>query len=88
MCTAPVPRANGDGMADETFRPGETVPRSGIYKVTHYQHRRPHEVVITARDRFPQCRVCGARVLYGLLRCAEAIDADRDFDTGEAMGTW
>jgi hypothetical protein len=75
-------------MAEESFRPGDAVPRSGIYKVTHYQHRRPHEAVITERDRFPQCRACGARVLYSLVRGADAIEADRDFNAGEAMGTW
>ena len=28
------------------FLSGEVVPKSGIYKVTHTQHRLPHEVTV------------------------------------------
>ena len=66
-------------MAEDVFKPGDSVPRSGIYQVVHYQHRMPHEAVVTERQMFPVCRVCGARVRYKLARGADPIDDDRDF---------
>ncbi len=41
------------------FKPGETVPWSGIYSVEHGPHRSPHEVIIFAEELFPSCRRCG-----------------------------
>jgi len=74
-------------MAEDVFKPGDSVPRSGIYKVMHYQHRMPHDTVVTDHHPFPMCRVCGARVRYKLARGAEPIEEDRDFsDAGKAAG--
>jgi hypothetical protein len=73
-------------MAEEVFKPGDKVPRSGIYQVTHYQHRIPHEAVVTAMQPFPVCRICGARVRYRLARGAEPIERDRDFSDSKAAG--
>jgi len=73
-------------MAEKaSFKPGDKVPQSGIYQVAHYQHRMPHEAVITDQHPFPTCRVCGARVRYKLSRGADPIEDDRDFGAaGEA----
>jgi len=44
-------------MAQE-FKPGQIVPESGIYRITHDpQHAdMPHEVTVIKGRRFPTCR--------------------------------
>jgi hypothetical protein len=61
------------------FRPGDRVPITGVYTVTHYQHRLPHDVFAIADDQFPDCRRCGKRVFFALSQSTVRIDADQDF---------
>lgn len=49
-----------------TFKPGETAPRSGIYKVRHVEHRLDHSVTLLEGEQFPVCRQCGDHVLFRL----------------------
>lgn len=70
-------------MVEDVYRPGEQVPQAGIYQVTHYQHRLPHEAVIKPGQVFPHCRVCGGHVRFRLMRSASPIEVDRDFDAPE-----
>jgi hypothetical protein len=46
-------------MAQE-YKPGEIVPQSGIYTITHdpAQADMPHEVTVIKGRRFPTCRHC------------------------------
>jgi hypothetical protein len=46
-------------MAQE-FRPGQIVPQSGVYKITHdpLHADMPHEVTVIKGRRFPTCRHC------------------------------
>ena len=46
-------------MAQE-YRPGEIVPQSGIYTITHDPAHAdmPHEVTVVKGLRFPTCRHC------------------------------
>jgi hypothetical protein len=46
-------------MAQE-YKPGEIVPESGIYKITHdpVHADMPHEVTVIKGRRFPTCRHC------------------------------
>lgn len=73
-------------MAEQEFRPGDDVPLSGIYLVSHQAHREAHEAVVLQRGVFPNCRECGARVRYRLLRSAAPLDADTDFDGHHPKG--
>jgi len=42
-----------------SYKPGDTVPTSGIYRVTHDPaHRQPHEITCVAGKTFPPCRDC------------------------------
>jgi hypothetical protein len=50
---------------------GERVPKPGIYRVTHYRHRRPHEVSFRADETFPTCTKCGKQVRFELIFGAE-----------------
>ena len=58
----------------ETYKTGETVPHSGIYRVSHDEHRLPHEVTLLRANTFPPCSKCGNNVSYKLLR---AVTVDR-----------
>lgn len=66
-------------MENGPFRPGEVVPVTGIYGVTHYQHRMPHEVFAKKGDTFPVCRRCNSRVSFTLIQPAIHLGADPDF---------
>jgi hypothetical protein len=46
-------------MAQE-FKPGQIVPQSGVYKITHdpLHADMPHEVTVIKGRRFPTCRHC------------------------------
>jgi len=59
------------------FLSGEAVPKSGIYKVTHSQHRLPHEVTVLSGQIFPPCAKCGNAVIFRLLRVIQ--DSDTPF---------
>jgi len=52
----------------KTFETGQVVPQSGIYSVTHAEHRLPHEVTLLRADTFPPCAKCGVQVRFALLR--------------------
>ncbi|MGE5324534.1 MAG: hypothetical protein ACM3SW_16830 [Actinomycetota bacterium] len=66
-------------MPTGPFRPRDTVPTTGVYTATHYQHRLPHEVFAVAGEQFPECRRCGARASFTFLKAVADIGADQDF---------
>jgi hypothetical protein len=57
-----------DLLTRKTFRTGQAVPQSGIYRVTHGDHRLPHEVTLLRAAEFPPCSKCGVEVKFKLLR--------------------
>jgi hypothetical protein len=60
-------------MAQE-FHPGQIVPESGIYRITHDpQHAdMPHEVTVVKGRRFPTCRHCKG-ISFELVHSAKHI---------------
>jgi hypothetical protein len=55
-------------------KPGETVPASGIYRVTHdTRHSHSHEVTCVKGEPFPPCNHCGASPRFVLVRQASHI---------------
>lgn len=58
-------------MKTQIFRPGETVPTSGVYRVEHTPHRLMHEATLSGNSSFPQCRQCGNAVRFLLVRAVE-----------------
>jgi len=52
------------------YKPGQVVPKAGIYKVMHAEHRLPHKASFKARDKFPACGKCAAMVRFELLMAA------------------
>ncbi len=71
-------------MAEQVFRPGEQVSESGIYRVSHIEHRPEHEVTLFEGEEFPSCVRCGKGVRFQLERSANAIQHDRDFKVKRA----
>lgn len=64
----------------DIFKPGDEVPRSGIYKVVHdKKHTAEHEVTCVYGKRFPPCNHCGQHPRFELLRAAQHIDANEHF---------
>ena len=62
------------------FLAGELVVRSGIYRLRHHKHRFSHEATLLAGESFPHCRYCGNKVKFRLLRAADRVELDFDFD--------
>jgi len=62
-----------------TFRTGEPIPESGIYRVVHQAHRLPHEVTLLRDQTFPRCTKCQDAVQFELVRAATEILNEHDF---------
>jgi hypothetical protein len=65
-------------MADQ-FKPGDKVPRSGIYRVSHdSSHAQPHEVTCVYGKVFPPCREC-RHPRFELVRAAHHVETQELF---------
>jgi hypothetical protein len=62
------------------FTPGQLVVHSGVYRIRHHRHRFSHEATLLAGEQFPHCRYCGAKVKFRLVRAADRIELDFDFE--------
>jgi hypothetical protein len=62
------PEKQQEPLTRKTFKSGQVVPHSGVYKVVHSEHRLPHEVTLLRADTFPPCSKCGVLVKFKLLR--------------------
>jgi hypothetical protein len=60
------------------YKPGETVPTSGIYSAVHLEHRAPHEVVAIQGEEFPSCRVCKTEVRFHVAHLMPHMTHDFD----------
>jgi len=60
------------------YKPGDTVPISGVYSAVHLEHREPHEVVAVRGEEFPLCRVCQAEVTFHMEHLVPHMTADFD----------
>ena len=63
-----------------SYKPGEVIPESGIYRVQHDAHRLMHTATLLRATLFPLCRRCGQRVRFELLRQVKSsqVPAFRD----------
>jgi hypothetical protein len=60
------------------FRTGQKVPESGIFRVTHAEHRLPHEVTLLKDSEFPRCSKCKEAVTFEVVRLAPNLDGIRE----------
>ena len=67
------------------YKPGETVPVSGIYTAVHDEHRARHEIVAIRGEEFPPCRVCKDEVRFYIARSVPHMTHDFDL-TGPSTG--
>src|SRR5260221_1625206 len=51
-----------------TFRGGEKIAKSGIYRVFQCKQRGPHEVTLLRDEHFPRCAGCQDAVTFQLVR--------------------
>jgi hypothetical protein len=64
----------------DIFKPGDKVPNSGIYEVTHdNEHSKKHEVTCVYGKTFPPCKGCGDHPRFKLVRIAQHIDSNENF---------
>lgn len=64
----------------DVFKPGEKVPCSGIYSVTHdNKHALPHEVTCIYNKVFPPCNHCGKHPRFKLVKAAQHVDLNEHF---------
>lgn len=56
------------------YKPGDKVPASGIYRVTHDTvHHDVHEVTCVFGEHFPPCNHCGHHPRFQLVRNAQHV---------------
>lgn len=71
--------ANYDKIYATTYKPGDEVAASGIYKVTHDPaHSKEHEVTVIYGKTFPPCGKC-SHPRFRAVRLAQHITAHDDF---------
>jgi hypothetical protein len=58
-------------IVGKKYRPGDVVPGSGIYRVTHESHRLMHEATLLEGQRFPICKQCKYSVRFELRRAVK-----------------
>jgi hypothetical protein len=54
--------------AKRSWMTGSSVPRNGVYKVSHSEHALPNEVTLLAGQKFPRCGACAIPVTFRLKR--------------------
>jgi hypothetical protein len=53
------------------YQTGQTVGKSGVYRVIHAGHRLPHAVTICKGESFPRCAKCADLVTFELVHAVE-----------------
>lgn len=67
-------------MAVTSIESGEGVPTSGIYRIPHLsEHSHYHDVIMRRDDKAPECPVCGAVMIFELVRSVPQLTEDPDF---------
>ena len=61
------------------YRAGDAIPKSGIYRVYHLNHRVSHDVTLLRGEIFPRCEQCGNATHFELLRAASSLDSSNGF---------
>ena len=64
-----------------SYKPGDVVPESGIYRVHHDSHRLMHTATLMGETLFPLCKQCGQRVWFELLREVKSFQVPAFRDT-------
>lgn len=60
-------------VSSESYKPGDVVPFSGIYRIEHAPHRMMHHATLTEGMLFPRCKKCGEAVRFAAVRHARGV---------------
>ena len=67
-------------VMQQTYKTGDKVPTSGIYKVVHdSNHTAEHEVTCVSDEHFPPCNGCGPHPRFKLVRAAHHVEKHEAF---------
>ena len=70
-------------MPENVYRPGDSVPQAGVYRVVHDNHRDDHDSTLLDGGVFPRCTHCGENVRFRLQKAAARIQKDSDFESNK-----
>lgn len=63
-----------------TYKPGDAVEASGVYRVTHPpKHASEHEITVIYGRQFPPCNGRGQHPRFKAVKLAQHIDANDHF---------
>jgi hypothetical protein len=72
--------ADYDKIRATTYKPGDSVEASGIYRVIHDpKHTAEHEVTVVHGKKFPPCNGCGNSPRFKAVKLAQHIDSSEHF---------
>ena len=72
--------ADYDKIYKTTYKPGDKVEASGIYKVVHDpKHQQEHEDTVVFGKQFPPCNKCGDHPRFKAVKLAQHIEANEHF---------
>ena len=81
-----IPMATQTEVMAKTYKPGNTVEGSGVYRVTHdAAHLKPHDVTVVQGKPFPPCRGCKQPRFKAVL-LARHIDNHKEFKRTYTVG--
>jgi len=68
----------------ELYKPGDTVPETGIYEVFHdnvdgHEHSPPHRATALQGMVFPPCRACHEHARFRLYCAADHLETHHHF---------
>jgi hypothetical protein len=58
------------GNLQTIYKTGKTIPKTGIYRVSHAGHRLPHECTLIEGYLFPRCSKCDDAVQFEIVAAA------------------
>lgn len=72
--------ADYDAISHKTYKPGDKVEASGVYRVTHDdEHTEAHEVTVVFGKKFPPCNSCGEHPRFRAVKLAQHIEQNENF---------
>ncbi len=70
---------SADKLPTPSFRVGESIPESGLYRVLHAEDCATHKAILLRGQVFPRCGECKDNVLFELILAAPELDSDPNF---------
>jgi hypothetical protein len=71
--------ADYDAIKAKTYKPGDTVEASGVYRVTHdTTHTQAHDVTVIYGKKFPPCAKCD-HPRFKAVYLAQHIESNQHF---------